>query len=70
MTIIGVPRNRKSPVPLDAPCYRCEGQWKLLLLTAEDRIALRLGRTLVAKCRRCGLTSCVTRTEVAVPSSA
>ena len=53
------PHNGRNPVPLDEPCYRCEGRWKILLLDADDK--QRLDWRLVAKCQRCGIVSFATR---------
>jgi len=61
------PHNALNPVPLDAPCYRCDAQWKIMRLDADDRE--RLEHRLVVKCRGCGVVSFATRPAATEPSS-
>jgi hypothetical protein len=51
------PHNSRNPVAVNSRCYLCDGEWKIMLLTEDERE--RWG--LVVKCRSCGLISCATR---------
>lgn len=57
------PHNRKNPVSIDGPCYRCGGKWKVYRLNGDERLALaEIGIIgIVAKCTRCGIASMATR---------
>jgi hypothetical protein len=60
------PHNRIHPVPFDSHCYLCDGQWKLVRLTADEKSYLNLERNeVVVKCRSCGVASVATRAVAA-----
>jgi formate dehydrogenase maturation protein FdhE len=60
------PHNRIHPVPLNSHCHLCDGQWKLVRLTADEKSYLNLERNeVVVKCRSCGVCSVAIREVVA-----
>jgi hypothetical protein len=58
------PQNRTRPVPIDEPCYRCGGRWKIVRLRADEREALRPYRGIVVRCCNCRVVSMATRPAV------